>query len=91
MSKIDSFVGNIRRDQFGRTVVDTCASDGNHLRKDGPLPEGDDRHRCRRLVEEMFTEFEGKRGTLLVRVELIEDGDPEAELIAEAVEGWNRT
>lgn len=91
MTKIASFIGNIRRDLFGRIVVDTCESDGAHLRKDGPLPAGDDRHRCRRLIEETFTEFEGRSGTLVVRVELVEDGDPEAELIAKSVEGWNRT
>ncbi len=58
---------NIRRDCFGRIVMDTCDSDGEHLRFAEPLP-GDDRPRCRELLEEMFAPLIGRRGTLFVSV-----------------------
>ncbi len=58
---------NIRRDCFGRIVLDTCDSDGEHLRFAEPLP-GDDRPRCRELLEEMFAPLIGRRGTLFVSV-----------------------
>lgn len=67
------FNGNIRKDHFGRIVVDTCESDNAHLRKDGPLPPGDDRWRCRNLVEEALEHVVGKKGKLVVSVSVVED------------------
>jgi hypothetical protein len=64
--------GNIRRDHFGRFVVDPCPSDRDHIR-DAVAKPGDDRARCRNLVEESLFAFEGKRGTLHVTIELEED------------------
>jgi hypothetical protein len=70
-----TFHGNIRRDPFGRVVVDTCPSDGDHLRDSRAIPP-DDRARCRTLVENVFQEHIDKRGKLLVTVsfEPEEDG-----------------
>ena len=72
-TKIESFTGNVRRNHLGQIVIDTCESDGAHLRREGPLPEGWDRWRCRRLVEDAFQDMVGKRGTLVLRVEFFED------------------
>jgi hypothetical protein len=72
VARVFIFNGNVRKDDFGRIVVDTCESDGAHLRKDGPLPEGDDRWRCRNLVEQAFDHVVGKKGKLVVSVSLVE-------------------
>ena len=62
-----TFQGNVRRDPFGRIVVDECPSDKAHLRDSVALP-GDDRARCRRLVESVLEEHIGQKGKLSISV-----------------------
>jgi hypothetical protein len=55
--------GHFRRDPFGRTVVDSCISDDEHLRNAITEP-GNDRARCRMLLEDLFKGLDGKQGRL---------------------------
>lgn len=65
---------NVRRDNFGRIVLDECTSDGEHLRDDGKFDEFNEsgRQQCRQLLEESFAAFVGKRGHLRVKIEFEE-------------------
>jgi hypothetical protein len=66
------FVGNIRKDHFGRIVIDTCESDESHL-VHAPTDPVRNRPICRHLLEDSFAEFIGQRGRLVVSVRLEED------------------
>ncbi len=57
---------NFRRDHFGRVVVDTCSSDHAHLT--APAVEGKERPGCRELIDTLFEQFAGKRGTMTVSI-----------------------
>jgi hypothetical protein len=61
------FVGNVRKDNFGRIVVDSCESDVDHHLNSVAKP-GDDRARCRRLVEEAFAGYVGRRGKMVIAI-----------------------
>ena len=63
--RIMTLGGNIRRDHFGRFVVDNCPSDEEHLRSSQTNPETN-KPICRNLVEEAFSHLEGKTGTLKI-------------------------
>ena len=69
------FEGNVRRDYFGRFVIDTCVSDDDHLLNAQPKP-GDDRARCRRLLDESFESLEGLKGRVVVTVEFQAEEEP---------------
>jgi hypothetical protein len=66
--------GNVRRDNFGRFIVDPCSSDNDHLINSVAKP-GDDRARCRRLVEEAFENLEGLNGTVTITVDFKAEGE----------------
>jgi len=65
------FLCRVRRDQFGRIVLDTCKSDEDHL-KFSTAKEGDDRARCRMLVEEYFDKMVDKEGLFTMDISLDE-------------------
>lgn len=73
MDKFFSVTGNIRKDGFGRIVVDNCPSDPDHLCESKTDPV-QNRPLCRKLVEEAFESFLGKKGTLVMTISLREDG-----------------
>lgn len=66
------FLGNIRRDNFGRIVVDLCSSDLKHLR-DSKTDPIHNRPMCRRLIEEAFEPFVGRSGRLTLTVAFDEE------------------
>lgn len=67
--------GNIRRDVFGRIVIDECESDSQHLTR--PLkPTETERQLCRHLIEEAFQDLVGKKGTLVLNITFKEDPAP---------------
>jgi len=72
MDKFFSVTGNVRKDHFGRIVVDTCSSDPDHLRESRTDPARN-RPLCRKLVEDAFEGFLGKTGTLVMTISLKED------------------
>lgn len=74
VKRLYNFPGNVRKDRFGRIVVDLCGSDGEHLTRDLTAEEQADRQKCRYLVEQAFEEFVGKKGTLMVEVTFREEG-----------------
>ena len=57
--------GYFRKDAFGRIVVDQCPSDEEHLRS-GITYAGDDRAKCRVLLEDLFEKVVGKTGRLYI-------------------------
>lgn len=89
MDNLFTVSGNIRKDHFGRIVVDSCESDLDHNVNAVPKP-GDDRARCRSLVEEAFADFIGKRGTMVVSIlfqeEAVEGAMPTAALDVHSAE-----
>ena len=72
MDKFFTFTGNIRKDHFGRIVVDTCPSDPSHL-VDGVTDPVERRALCRKLIDDAFSDFLGKSGTLVLTISLRED------------------
>ena len=68
--------GYIRKDYFGRIVIDTCKSDEDHLRNSKAKP-GYQRAGCRVLVEDNFNEFVGMKGFMKVTIEVTRDPDEE--------------
>lgn len=69
-----SYEGNIRKDHFGRIIIDTCVSDVDHLQHAVAKP-GDDRARCRQLVEELFNDLEGLKGEVTVTIDFKAEGE----------------
>ncbi len=67
---------HVRRDVFGRIVLDECESDSAHLRF-AEAPPGDDRPRCRQLLEELFADLVGRHGTLSVDIFFEDKARPE--------------
>ncbi len=68
--------GYLRKDQFGRVYIDTCPTDEIHLTS--APPEGQERHRCRKYLDDLFIsdiEMLGKRVRLkyVIHVECCED------------------
>jgi len=59
--------GNIRKDHFGRIVVDGCDSDLNHLQNATAKP-GEDRAKCRNLLEQYFEKYIGLKGRLSIEI-----------------------
>ena len=57
--------GHFRKDQFGRIVIDQCASDEEHLRN-SVAPPGVDRAKCRVLLEDLFRDLIGKTGLMFI-------------------------
>ena len=57
--------GHFRRDNLGRIVIDQCISDEEHL-KNGITYEGDDRARCRIVLDDLFERLVGKTGRLFI-------------------------
>jgi hypothetical protein len=55
--------GHIRKDYFGRIVVDQCISDEEHL-KNGITYEGEDRVGCRVILDDLFERLVGKTGRI---------------------------
>lgn len=72
MDKFFTVTGNIRKDHFGRIVVDSCPSDPDHLRDSKTDPD-QNRPLCRKIVEEAFEGFLGKSGTLVMTISLKEE------------------
>lgn len=59
-------VGYLRRDSFGRVFIDECPTDEVHLTS--PPPEGQERHTCRKYVDDILLVPEEHLGK---RVEII--------------------
>jgi hypothetical protein len=72
MDKFFTGTGNIRKDHFGRIVIDNCPSDSEHL-CDSKTDPVQNRPLCRKLVEEAFEGFLGKTGTLVLTISLKEE------------------
>ena len=72
MDKFFTATGNIRKDHFGRIVIDTCRSDLDH-NKTSKTDRVQNRPLCRGLVEEAFDGFLGKKGTLTLTISLREE------------------
>lgn len=52
--------GYLRKDSFGRLYIDACPTDSEHITKK-PEP-GQERLRCRRYIEDLFSEsFDGRK------------------------------
>lgn len=66
-TKMVTYEGNITKDHFGRIIIDPCPSFEHHIRYAVTKP-GDDRARCRVLLEDLFAPFEGKKGKLHIVV-----------------------
>ena len=52
---------HLHQDGFGRLYFDTCASDQEHMF--APVPEGDERRRCRKYMDntQLFGEMIAKK------------------------------
>jgi hypothetical protein len=66
------FKGQIRSDDFGRVVVDSCPSDKEHLISSVTNMETN-KPTCRSLVEELFKTFLGREGVMAVEVTFLEN------------------
>lgn len=67
MAKCFAVQGYIRNDRFGRIVIDTCKSDQEHLRN-AEAPPGEDKPKCRVLLEEYFHEYVNERYRLSIDI-----------------------
>lgn len=83
MEKTFTFSGNLRRNNGGQIIADTCGSDRDHLR-DSVTDLATNRPQCRKTVESCFDDVIGKAGKLVVTIRFEEDSVgalPDAELV----------
>lgn len=103
MEKFFAITGWIRKDDFGRVVIDECPSDPTHLAHSPTDPETN-KPSCRYLIDELFSRertlddgvvdsrMMNRKGSLIVTVQFIEDRG--AGTIEEAVQKyieWGRS
>jgi len=72
MEKTFTFLGRVRRNHGGQIIVDTCASDVDHLRE-SITDLVTNRPQCRKAVDSCFEDLIGKDGKVTVTVSF--DGD----------------
>lgn len=62
---------HVRQDSFGRIVLDECESDLEHLQ--APAVAGEERQKCRHLLEDEFRSLVGRKGALFLTAVFVDE------------------
>lgn len=64
-----TLTGYVRRDGYGRLLIDACATDLEHLVKEAQV--GEERRTCRKYIEDLFpASFDGKRVEVKIEISM---------------------